>query len=215
MPHLEIALKLLLAIALGGLVGLERESSQKPAGFRTHILICMGSTMMMIFSGLVLEGQESQGGDVVRIAAGVITGIGFMGAGTIIISRGMIIGLTTAATLWAVAGLGLVIGGGYYLTAFIFTCALLLALIGFGYFEEQHLKKNMYRYTIKADQSSRILVDIKKMAMHEGIKFQEITLKQEKDRAVILITFPASEEEEHKFNQSLSSLDEIRELRIE
>lgn len=215
MPHLEIALKLLLAIALSGLVGLERESSQKPAGFRTHILICIGSTMMMIFSGLVLEGQESQGGDVVRIAAGVITGIGFMGAGTIIISRGMIIGLTTAATLWAVAGLGLVIGGGYYLTAFIFTAAILLALIGFGYFEEQHLKKNMYRYTIKADQSSRILVDIKKMAMHEGIKFQEITLKQEKDRAVILITFPASEEDEHKFNQSLSSLDEIRELKIE
>lgn len=215
MPHLEIVLKLLLAIALGGLVGLERESSQKPAGFRTHILICMGSTMMMIFSGLVLEGQESQGGDVVRIAAGVITGIGFMGAGTIIISRGMIIGLTTAATLWAVAGLGLVIGGGYYLTAFIFTATILLALIGFGYFEDQHLKKNMYRYTIKADHSSRILVDIKKMAMHEGIKFQEITLRREKDCAVILITFPASEEEEHKFNQSLSSLDEIRELRIE
>jgi putative Mg2+ transporter-C (MgtC) family protein len=215
MQHLEIALKLLLAVALSGLVGLERESSQKPAGFRTHILICLGSAMMMIFSSLVLEGQESQGGDVVRIAAGVITGIGFMGAGTIIISRGMIIGLTTAATLWAVAGLGLVIGGGYYLTAFIFTACILLALIGFGHFEEQHLGKNMYCYNIKAEKSSHILVDIKKIAMHEGIKFQEITLKQEKDRSVILITFPASEEDEQKFSQSLSSLEEIQEIKIE
>ncbi len=215
MLHLEIALKLLLAIALGGLVGLERESSQKPAGFRTHILICLGSAMMMIFSGLVLAGRESQGGDMVRVATGVITGIGFMGAGTIIISRGTIIGLTTAATLWAVAALGLVIGGGYYIIAFIFTACILLALIGFGYFEDQHLKKNMYRYVIKAERSPGILADIKKIAMHEGIKFQEVTLRREKDRSVIFITFPAAEEEEHKFNNSISYLEEIRELKIE
>jgi putative Mg2+ transporter-C (MgtC) family protein len=215
MPHLEIALKLLLAIALGGLVGLERESSQKPAGFRTHILICLGSAMMMILSGLVLEGREYQGGDIVRIAAGVITGIGFMGAGTIIISRGMIIGLTTAATLWAVAGLGLVIGAGYYMTAFIFSVSILLALIGFGYFEEQHLKKNNYHYTIKAEPSGHVLTDIKKTAMHEGIKFQEITFRREKDRSVILITFPASEEDEQKFNQSLSHMEGIQEIKIE
>ncbi len=215
MQHLEIALKLLLAIALSGLIGLERESSQKPAGFRTHILICLGSAMMMVLSGLVLEGQENHGGDVVRIAAGVITGIGFMGAGTIIISRGMIIGLTTAAALWAVAGLGLVIGGGYYLEAFIFTACVLLALVGFGYFEEQHLKKTMFRYTIKTEQSTHILVDIKKIAMHEGIKFQEITLRREKDRSIVLITFPASEEEENKFNHSLSSIEEIKEIKIE
>ena len=215
MPHLEIALKLLLAVALGGLVGLERESSQKPAGFRTHILICLGSAMMMIFSGLVLEGRVAEGGDLLRVAAGVITGIGFMGAGTIIISRGMIIGLTTAATLWAVAGLGLVIGGGYYITAFIFTACILLALIGFGYFEEQHLKKNMYRYTLKAESSSHLLSDIKKAAMHEGIKFQDIRLKREKNRSTIFINFPASEEEEQKFSQSLSELDEIQDLKIE
>jgi len=106
MSILEVTLKLLLAVALGGLIGVERETSQKPAGFRTNILICLGATMMMVLSRLVLEGNEGSSGDLMRMAAGVITGIGFIGAGTIIQARGMIIGLTTAATLWAVAGLG-------------------------------------------------------------------------------------------------------------
>jgi len=83
----EIVLKLLLAVALGGLIGLERESSHKPAGFRTNILICIGSTMAMILSGLLLEGQEGSG-DFTRIAAAVITGMGFIGAGSIIQARG-------------------------------------------------------------------------------------------------------------------------------
>ena len=76
MNILEITLKLLLAVGLGGLIGLERETSQKPAGFRTNILICVGSTMVMIASGLILQGREGGGGDLTRIAAGVITGIG-------------------------------------------------------------------------------------------------------------------------------------------
>jgi putative Mg2+ transporter-C (MgtC) family protein len=117
----EITLKLIMAVALGGLIGFERESSQKPAGFRTNILICLGATMMMIFSQLILQGKEASSSDMTRIAAGVITGIGFIGAGTVIQAKGIVIGLTSAATLWAVAGLGLVIGGGYYLIAIIFT----------------------------------------------------------------------------------------------
>ena len=111
----SIALKLLLAVALGGLIGLERESSQKPAGFRTNILICTGSTMMMILSSLILGQGEATAGDFTRVAAAVITGMGFIGAGSIIQARGAVYGLTTAATLWTVAGLGLVIGAGFYI----------------------------------------------------------------------------------------------------
>ena len=96
MNLIEILLKLVLAVALGGLVGLERETSQKPAGFRTNILICVGSAMMMILSGLILGGNAESGTDLTRIAAGVITGIGFIGAGTIIQARGSIVGLTTS-----------------------------------------------------------------------------------------------------------------------
>jgi putative Mg2+ transporter-C (MgtC) family protein len=132
MSLMEITLKLLLAIALGGSIGMERETREKPAGFRTNILICVGSAMMMILSGLVFQGKETMGRDLTRIAAGVITGIGFIGAGTIIQARGIVHGLTTAATLWAVAGLGLVVGAGYYLVAVIFTFLVIITLILFG-----------------------------------------------------------------------------------
>ncbi|MDD8014355.1 MAG: MgtC/SapB family protein, partial [Acidobacteriota bacterium] len=117
MELLEILLKLLLAVALGGLIGLEREASQKPAGFRTNILVCIGSSMMMTLAGLLVQTKGGTSDSLLRMASGVITGIGFLGAGTIIQAQGMVAGLTTASTLWVVAGLGLVIGAGYYLPA--------------------------------------------------------------------------------------------------
>ena len=215
MSILEITLKLLLAVALGGLIGLERESSQKPAGFRTNILICVGSAMMMILSGLILQGKEGSGGDLTRIAAGVITGIGFIGAGTIIQSRGIVIGLTTAATLWAVAGLGMVIGAGHYFPALIFTAIIILTLVIFRQIEGQYLKKSIYRYHLKTKYSKDILINIKILALHEGIKFRELTLKKEGNLSVIDFSFPSTEEKEQKFNQSLLDIEEILEIKIE
>ncbi len=215
MSLLEITLKLLLAVALGGLIGLERESSQKPAGFRTNILICVGSTMMMILSGLLLPGKAGEGGDLTRIAAGVIAGIGFIGAGTIIQSRGIVVGLTTAATLWAVGGLGLVIGAGHYLPAIIFTAIIILTLIIFRQIEGQYIKRSIYRYHLKTKYSKDILSNIKKIALHEGIRFRELTLKKEGTLAVVDLSFSCSEEKEQKFNQSLFDIQEISEIKIE
>lgn len=215
MSLLEITLKLLLAVALGGLIGLERESSQKPAGFRTNILICVGSAMMMILSGLILKGKEGSGGDLTRIAAGVITGIGFIGAGTIIQSRGIVVGLTTAATLWAVGGLGMVIGAGYYFPAIIFTAIIILTLVLFRQFEGQFLKKSIYRYHLKTKYSKNILINIKKLALHEGIKFQELTFKKEGNLSTVDFSFPSPEEKEQKFNQSLLEIEEIIEIKID
>jgi len=122
----EILLKLFLAIILGGIIGIERETSHKPAGFRTHILICVTSAMMM----LVAE-RLSGTADAVRMAAGIITGVGFLGAGAILQSRGSVHGLTTAATIWAVAGLGLAVGAGYYVVAACFTVMVVLTLVVF------------------------------------------------------------------------------------
>ncbi len=122
----EILLKLFLAIILGGIIGIERETSHKPAGFRTHILICVTSAMMMI----VAE-RLSGTADAVRMAAGIITGVGFLGAGAILQSRGSVHGLTTAATIWAVAGLGLAVGAGYYVVAVCFTVMVVLTLVVF------------------------------------------------------------------------------------
>jgi putative Mg2+ transporter-C (MgtC) family protein len=214
MNLMEILLKLVLAVALGGLVGLERETSQKPAGFRTNILICVGSAMMMILSGLVLGG-EGGGNDLTRIAAGVITGIGFIGAGTIIQSRGSIVGLTTAATLWAMAGLGLVIGAGYYLVAVIFTAIIILTLIIFRHIEANYLKRSLYMYSLKAKYSKAILNTIKKLALHEGFKLDELSLKKEENIALLNLSFNTTEEKEQKFNESLLNLGEVLEMKIE
>ncbi|MBD3414517.1 MAG: hypothetical protein GF421_08820 [Candidatus Aminicenantes bacterium] len=215
MQTAEIILKLFLATALGGLIGLERESSRKPAGLRTNILICLGATMMMILSTLLLKGENASTGDLTRIAAGVITGIGFMGAGTIIQSRGMIIGLTTAAGIWAVAVLGLVIGSGYYLFAVIFTAIIITTLLILGKVEAVHLKKGTHHYTVKSKSSKKVLLDIKKIALHEGIKFKEISHKKEGPLNIISFVFEAPDENEQCFYKSLTDLKEIIELNID
>ena len=215
MSIVEITLKFILAIALGGLIGFERESSQKPAGFRTNILICLGATMMMILSQLLLQGEEGSKSDMTRIAAGVVTGIGFIGAGTIIQAKGIVIGLTSAATLWAVAGLGLVIGAGYYLIALIFTGVIILTLVTFRHIESQYLKRELYHYHLKTKYSKDILLNIKKLALHEGIKFKEIAHKEEGNIYSIDFSFPTSEEKEQKFKWSLLNLDGILEIKID
>lgn len=214
MSLLEIALKLLLAVGLGGLIGLERESSQKPAGFRTNILICVGSAMMMIVSALVLQGKEGSAGDLTRIATGVITGIGFIGAGTIIQARGSVVGLTTAATLWAVGGLGIVIGAGHYIPALIFTGIIILTLIIFRQIEGQYMKQTIYRYHLKTKYSKEVLIHIKKLALHEGIRIRELTLKREKDLSVADFAFSCTQEKEQKFNQGLLEFEDILEIKI-
>lgn len=215
MDIMEVALKLILALALGGLVGFERESSHKPAGFRTNILICLGATMMMILSQLYLKSGEASSADSLRLASAVITGIGFIGAGTIIQAQGMITGLTTAATLWAVGGLGLVVGAGYYLVAAVYTAILILTLNILGRFEDVHLKRSMFRYSITAMSSRETLISIKKLALHEGIKFREISHKREGNLAVITLAFQAPEDKEERFNQSVANLEDIIELKIE
>lgn len=128
--ELTVALRLLVSALLGGLIGLERESLNKTAGFRTHTLVCLGSCLIMITS---LEIPDLGGtGDPGRLAAQVVSGIGFLGAGTIMRSGMGIKGLTTAASLWVVAGIGLAVGAGNYLTATITTAIVFLVLVYFG-----------------------------------------------------------------------------------
>lgn len=215
MNILEIILKLLLAIALGGIIGLERETSQKPAGLRTHILICVSSAMMMVLSQLVLGGKGGTGGDLVRIAAAVITGMGFIGAGAIIQSQGMVHGLTTASTLWTVAGLGLVIGAGYYLIAILFSGLVLGTLILLHKVEETHLKKSLYHYHLKIKDSPDILINLRKLIFHLGLKLAELNLKKERNVSIVTLSFSSSEEKERQFNQSLFDMGEIIEIKIE
>lgn len=134
--RLDLAAKLFAAVLIGGGIGLEREFKHKPAGLRTNILICVGSALLMDLSmGLA----ATHGGDPGRIAAQVVTGIGFLGAGTILHTRGQITGLTTAATIWVVAALGLTVGAGYFVEAFGSTVTVMVVLIGLGAVERKYM----------------------------------------------------------------------------
>jgi putative Mg2+ transporter-C (MgtC) family protein len=133
LPPLDIIQRLVLASVLGAIVGVERERLERAAGLRTHALVGVGAALFMIVSafgfGDVLSTPQV-GLDPSRIAAQVVSGIGFLGAGTIIFQREIVRGLTTAASIWAVAAVGLAVGGGLYLAAVVATVLVLLILAG-------------------------------------------------------------------------------------
>lgn len=136
----ELVFRLLLSIIFGGIIGIERESLNRPAGFRTHILVCVGSTLTMLVSIYMFE-NFTPDGDPGRIAAQVVSGIGFLGAGTIIREGATVRGLTTAASLWTVAAIGLAVGSGFYLAAVLTTLLTFITLILFSKVENFIIQK--------------------------------------------------------------------------
>jgi len=131
-----VILRLIISLALGGLIGLERQLHRRTAGLRTHILVCLGSCLIMLTSLYVFDIYKDKVAlDPARIAAGVITGIGFLGAGTIIRAGEAVKGLTTAASLWIVAGIGLAVGCGFYKAGIFATILALITLFFLRYLE--------------------------------------------------------------------------------
>ncbi len=142
----EIIFKLALAGILGGLIGLERESLNRPAGLRTYTLVCVGSALAMVVSlDMYFQYYQTVNADPGRIAAQVISGIGFLGAGTIMREGATVRGLTTAAGLWVVACIGLAVGAGLYIPAITTTVLILFILIYFIHFEEKFTGLREYK----------------------------------------------------------------------
>jgi putative Mg2+ transporter-C (MgtC) family protein len=161
--------RLLLAAILGGIVGLERQLRHKPAGLRTNMFICFGAAMFTVLSKQ-LAGVES---DSARIAAQIIPGIGFIGAGSILHAKASVTGLTTAATLFVVASIGMAAGGGLYLTACFATLMILLALVLLGRMESMFsLKAFVTTYEVTGRNVEGMLrevnrvLDSEQLAMH-------------------------------------------------
>jgi uncharacterized membrane protein YhiD involved in acid resistance len=146
---LVFALRMLIATGLGGMIGLQRELSGKPAGLRTNMLICMGAALVTYVS-LALPSRLGIG-DPARIAAQIVTGIGFLGAGTIMRSRHAVHGLTSAATIWVVAAVGLAVGAGFERQAAAAALLILVALAGLGKVESRLLGQNTMSATILVD----------------------------------------------------------------
>ena len=186
-------IKLLLALVLGGVIGWERELYDKPAGFRTNTLICVGSTLFTIFS---LKIGTIPGTDSARIAAQIVSGIGFLGAGAIIRRGEAVLGLTTAATIWFVASIGMGVGAGYYVTSSVGTALALAILVLFRKFEsllDRFHTTRTYHVILSADDEAvrelsraldscglRVLGN--KQVKSDNRYFYEITLSGRKDQ---------------------------------
>ena len=125
-------ISIILAVAFGAAIGMEREISGKSAGLRTNLLICLGAAVFTIISRQMVVGHSDS---LTRIAAQIVTGVGFLGAGAIIQDRGGVLGLTTAATIWLVASIGMACGAGYYALATITTLIAFVALLGLARLE--------------------------------------------------------------------------------
>jgi putative Mg2+ transporter-C (MgtC) family protein len=164
--------RLVLAAVLGGIIGLEREIKHRPAGLRTNMFICFGSALFTILSdALAVEHL----GDHTRIAAQIIPGIGFIGAGSILHSRGLTTGLTTAATLFVVASVGMAVGGGLYLTAIFSTGAVLLALFSLGHLELTfNLKTLLNTYEVTGGSVDEITQEVNRILEHRHRMMQNI-----------------------------------------
>jgi putative Mg2+ transporter-C (MgtC) family protein len=186
----EVILRLIVATAFGGLIGLERESHKRPAGFRTHILVCVGSALIMIISQYAfLEFSGKLGYDPGRIAAQVISGIGFLGAGTILREGSTIKGLTTAASLWVVAGIGLAVGTGFYVSAAVTTGLVVIVLVVFDRFERRFIASRRDTLFVHVSDRPGQLGAIASILGRYGVSIREVdmeTLGEESEAAINL-----------------------------
>lgn len=179
---MQMSLRLLLAVVLGGMIGLEREHSNHAAGFRTHILVCVGSCLIMLlsiygFSDFVNEPQVRV--DPARLAAQVISGIGFLGAGAIIRNGLSVSGLTTAASLWVVAGIGLSTGAGFYYAAAISSVLVFIILRLLNVFEKRWFRdKRHHVIRIFVDKQMSSLMFITSYLSDSGIEIQKMVITE-------------------------------------
>lgn len=210
--EMTMVLRLIIAAVLGGIVGIERGSGDRPAGFRTHILVCVGSALFMLVSlyGIddfqITPNQEYRR-DSARIAAQVVSGIGFLGAGTILHEGLTIRGLTTAASLWIVSAIGLAVGSGMYLLSVVATAITMITLVTFHSWEKHFAGRNERRFirvTIKNRPGA--ITDITGYLAGKGIKVKTLNVKTDtKENKLVLELYL-------KVEKSIDSMDIIRGL---
>jgi putative Mg2+ transporter-C (MgtC) family protein len=180
--HLELLVQLLLATLLGGAIGMERELSGKPAGLRTNILICVGSTLFTVLSVKLSAGI----GDPGRIAAQVLTGVGFIGAGTILHTRGSVTGLTSAATIWVVAAIGMALGASAYTEALGTTLLVMLILKGLGLLETRVARQATHsNLTIHAKPEASTIEELESLVRRTGLDLTRVESRRENVDLVI------------------------------
>ena len=180
--RLELLVQLVLVSVLGGAIGLERELKGKPAGLRTNILICIGATLYTVLS--VQMGAAV--GDTTRIAGQIITGVGFIGAGTILHTRGAVTGLTSAATIWVVAAIGMALGSGHYVEALGASLLVMVVLTGLAPIEQLVAQRSsVTSLVVHARPTPDALEAIASLVKRTGLELERSEARQENVDLVI------------------------------
>jgi len=206
LPDWELVLRLLIAAVLGSFIGADRERLVWAAGLRTHMLVCVGACLFMIVSAFGFAdilGVPHVVLDPSRIAAQVVSGIGFLGAGSILLRGDVVRGLTTAASLWTVAAIGLAVGGGLYVEAVAATFVILVILAGIKPLEERLQQRNRMHEINLVSQKGKISIDVLNNAL--GYRARRITR---------YVSVPSSDADSDSISLSLTRLsaDDISEI---
>ncbi len=207
----HILLKIILAALLGGIIGLEREASHKGAGFRTNTLIAIGSAL---FTALSIElARGVAGADPGRVAAQIVTGVGFIGAGAIIQARFAVHGLTTAATIWTVSAIGFTIGVGRYFLAFMVTACVMVILIlfrGLSHRISTGDRISVYRFLM--DENPGLLIDIKKVIHEFGLHSITLDLQKTGKGYELEALLRASDTKHRRFLESVLEMEGVHKV---
>ena len=206
----EDILKLLLSVAIGGLIGAEREFRDKAAGFRTIIFICVGSTLFTVLSNkLCGEGETN------RITANIVTGIGFLGAGVILRAGDRIVGLTTASIIWISAAIGMGIGGNQYILSFMTTVIVLVILWIFPIFEEIIDKARESRtYEILCPVKSEKVKQLESMIKESNLHIRKIRHSKLENNVMLTFEATGSPRNHQKLIDKLLEDDEVKSFKF-
>lgn len=216
--QLSIILRISAAIVVGGLIGLERGSKNRPAGLRTYMLVCVGACLIMLTNQYIY--QFTGAGDPMRLGAQVVSGIGFLGAGTIIVTKhNQIKGLTTAAGLWASAGVGLAIGIGFYEAAVTATIGIYLILTLFQRWEHRvHKKIRSLEIYVELDNKTPLnefTQGLRALNMQiEGMQFEPSCTTDSNSRAIILTLKALKKEDHHILTENIRMIAGVVYLEI-
>lgn len=191
MNQWDVLIRLLLAILIGGAIGYDREFKNRPAGFRTHILVCVGATVAALievelgYSVIKQVNQIPELANVLkvdygRVIAQVISGVGFLGAGTIIRNKGSIKGLTTAASIWAVACVGIAIGMGFYAISILSALIIVIVLVFLKKFQNKFITRlETFRFEIIYENKAKVLKEIDEILSDDDIDIKSIVFNKE------------------------------------
>ena len=204
MEELRMLLDLLLSVGLGFCIGFERKLRFKEAGIRTHTIVCVGAALMMVISKHAFAGAA----DSARVAAQIVSGVGFLGAGMIVYKQQEVKGLTTAAGVWATAGVGMACGGGLYVVAIVAT--LLMVAVQFLLHTQIPIFRHKRSYSVKIEFTQTVDENIKIKEMFDTDRFNHLVIKRENGQVIYSATLNTEQEfSSTKLNKIIAENDFI------